>query len=82
MIGYLTFVGNTSMEVRVDTYVENIAGERRPINRAYVTLVALDENDTPKQVPGLLIESKTEMAEWEGAKKRRQMRKMRKEEGF
>ncbi|OUP49938.1 acyl-CoA thioesterase [Lachnoclostridium sp. An181] len=82
VIGYLTFVGNTSMEVRVDTYVENIAGERRPINRAYVTLVALDENDTPKQVPGLLIESKTEMAEWEGAKKRRQMRKMRKEEGF
>lgn len=82
VIGYLTFVGNTSMEVRVDTYVENIAGERRPINRAYVTLVALDENDTPKQVPGLLIESETEMAEWEGAKKRRQMRKMRKEEGF
>lgn len=82
VIGYLTFVGNTSMEVRVDTYVENIVGERRPINRAYVTLVALDENDEPKKVPGLLIETESEMAEWEGAKKRRQMRKMRKEEGF
>ena len=32
------------MEVRVDTYVEHLEdGMRHPINRAYFTMVALDE---------------------------------------
>ena len=44
IIGKTTYVGNTSMEVRVDTYVENLQdGMRHPINRAYFTMVALDE---------------------------------------
>ena len=70
------------MEVRVDTYVENMDGMRRPINRAYFTMVALDENDKPKRVPRLILESEEEKAEWEAAKKRREMRIKRKEEGF
>ena len=44
-------------EVRVDTYVENIQGTRRPINRAYFVMVSLDENDNPLPVPRLLIEN-------------------------
>ena len=51
IIGKVTYVGNTSMEVRVDTYVENVDGMRRPINRAYFTMVALDENDKPRKHP-------------------------------
>ena len=82
IIGKATYVGNTSMEVRVDTYVENMDGMRRPINRAYFTMVALDENDKPKRVPRLILESEEEKAEWEAAKKRREMRINRKEEGF
>ena len=82
IIGKATYVGNTSMEVRVDTYVENMDGMRRPINRAYFTMVALDENDKPKRVPRLILESEEEKAEWEAAKKRREMRIKRKEEGF
>lgn len=82
IIGKLTYVGNTSMEVRVDTYTENIIGERRPINRAYFSMVALDENDHPKQVPGLLVETESQKIEWENGKKRRDNRMMRKEEGF
>src|SRR5699024_216147 len=39
LIARLTYVGNTSMEVRVDTYMEGYDGVRKPINRAYVTLV-------------------------------------------
>ena len=80
--GRITYVGRTSMEVRVDTYVEDPTGMRRPINRAYFTVVALDENDRPKEVPRLIVESETEKAEWEGALKRRENRLMRKEEGF
>ena len=82
MIGRLTYVGHTSMEVRVDTYVESIDGIRRPINRAYLTIVAVDENDKPQEVPGLILETESEKFEWEAAKKRREIRMQRNKEGF
>ena len=83
IIGKVTYVGNTSLEVRVDTYVEHLEdGMRHPINRAYFTMVALDENDKPKKVPGLILETESEKAEWEAGKKRRQIRMMREKEGF
>ena len=82
IIGKVTYVGNTSLEVRVDTYVEHLEdGMRHPINRAYFTMVALDENDKPRKVPGLILETEAEKAEWEAGKKRRQIRMMRKKEG-
>lgn len=83
IIGKVTYVGNTSMEVRVDTYVENEKdGMRRPINRAYFTMVAIDKDDKPTRVPRLILDSEEERAEWEAAEKRREMRVKRKEEGF
>lgn len=82
IIGKVTYVGTTSMEVRVDTYVENLEGERRTINRAYFTMVALDENDKPTKVPGLKLIGENEKAEWEAACRRREMRIQRKTEGF
>ena len=83
IIGKVTYVGNTSLEVRVDTYVEHLEnGQRHPINRAYFTMVALDENDRPKRVPRLILETDAEKAEWEAAQKRREMRMKRREEGF
>ena len=83
IVGKVTFVGTTSLEVRVDTYAEHMDdGMRYPINRAYFTMVALDENDRPKPVPRLILESEEEMAEWEAAKKRREMRMQRRKEGF
>lgn len=82
IIGKATYVGNTSMEVRVDTYVENMDGMRSPINRAYFTMVAIDENDKPKKVPRLILETEEERAEWVAAEKRKEMRIKRKEEGF
>jgi acyl-CoA hydrolase len=51
LIGRITYVGNTSMEVRVDTYVEDLSGMRRPINRAYMVLVALDDEASPPGFP-------------------------------
>ncbi|OUP80040.1 acyl-CoA thioesterase [Lachnoclostridium sp. An169] len=83
IVGKVTFVGNTSLEVRVDTYSEHTdTGMRYPINRAYFTMVALDENDRPKPVPRLILETEEEKAEWEAAKKRREMRMQRRKEGF
>ena len=82
LIGNVTYVGNTSMEIRVETYMENLDGSRYLVNRAYLTLVAIDENGVPTKVPGLLIESEDQQKEWEAGKKRKQLRIQRKVEGF
>lgn len=83
IIGYITYVGNTSMEVRVDTYLEEKDGIRRPINRAYISLVGLDESGQPKQIPyGIKIETESQKGDYEGALKRIELRKLRQKEGF
>lgn len=81
---YMTYVGRTSMEVRVDTYVEDReSGLRHVINRAYLTEVCVDKDGNPQLVPyGLLVETESQKAEWEGALKRIRMRKSRRKEGF
>ncbi len=80
--GQITYVGKTSMEVRVTTYVEKLNGMRHMINRAYLVLVALDENDLPAEVPGLTLETEEEQLEWEAGKKRSELRKQRRLEAF
>ncbi|MCI2048530.1 MAG: acyl-CoA thioesterase [Lachnospiraceae bacterium] len=79
----VTYVGNTSMEVRVDSYLEENDGRRYPINRAFLIYVAVDENGDPVRVPYLLkIESESEKADWEGAMLRKENRRIRRQEGF
>ena len=82
LIGKVTHVGRTSMEVRVDTYIEDADGTRRPINRAYFVMVAMGEDGRPTAVPPLILENDGERMEWENAEKRRELRLMRKKEGF
>ncbi len=84
LIGKVTYVGNTSMEVRVDTYVENIkTGIRRAINHAYLICVHVDDNGKPIPVKyGLEVETLSEKAEWEGALKRNIARKQRFNDGY
>lgn len=81
--GYLTHVGNTSMEVRLDSYVEELkTGIRHLINTAYFVMVAIGEDGKPTQVPSLTIQDINEQAEWEAGQKRNALRKMRRREGF
>ena len=80
--GWVTCVGTTSMEVRVDTYREALDGSRELINRAYMDMVAIDCKGKPMEVPLLALETEAQQAEWEAAQKRRQMRKQRRMEDF
>lgn len=80
IIGYITYTGNTSMEICVKTYVESLDGTRRLINKAYVIMVALDENERPTHVPGLILETEEEKREWEQALQRKTERSRRKKE--
>ena len=82
MIGQVTYVGRSSMEVRVDTYTETADGQRKMINRAYIDMVAISEDGTPKEVPGLILETEEQQAEWNAAAKRKDLRKQRRQEGF
>ena len=82
LIGRVTYVGRTSMEVRVDTYVEDLNGIRKVINRSYLVLVAIDDKGKPSEVPGLIIESESEKAEWLAGEKRYALRKQRRKEGY
>lgn len=80
--GMMTYVGRTSMEVKVNTYVEAIDGTRKQINQAYLVLVAIDENEKPTEVPGLILETEQEKAEWDAGKKRRELGKNRKKDSY
>jgi len=74
----ITWVGNTSMEVRVDVYGENlITGEVRKTNKAYITYVAVDSSGKPTQVLLLCLNTEEEKTEFEKAAQRREMRLMK-----
>ncbi len=75
LCGKVVYVGRTSMDVRVQSYVEKLDGSRQLINSAYLTLVALDENDKPTPVPALTLTTDEERTEWDAAKLRRDSRK-------
>lgn len=82
VIGYVTWVGNSSMELEIDSYVERFDGMRYLVNRAFFVMVALDEDEKPTQVPGLLVRTEAEKARYEAAGQRKLMRKNRSKNGF
>lgn len=82
MCGKVTYVGKTSLEVRVDSYVEKNDGKRYPINHAYFVMVPVSEDGKPIQVPELILENDTDRMEWENGKRRYELRKLRRKEGF
>lgn len=66
---------NTSMEVHLEVWAENIpARERFRCNEAYFTFVAVDHSGHPIQVPELIPQNENEQLLFEGALKRRQLR--------
>ena len=78
--GKLTWVGKSSMEVCVDTYVENLSGQRHRINNAHFMMVALDENDRPVHVPKLILQTEDEHLAWAHGEERRRIRNQRKKD--
>ena len=82
LVGKLSYVGRTSMEVRVDTFIEDEQGIRRSINRAYVVMVAIDQVGRPVPVPELHLSNEEEEFEWQGGEKRYHLRKARRMEGY
>ncbi len=66
---------NTSMEVVVDVYSENIpAGLKNKTNQAFLTFVAVDQSGRPIEVSEAIPETESEKIQYERALHRRQLR--------
>jgi len=71
----MTFVGRTSMEIRVDVQSEDLmSGARRQTSTAYLTFVAVDKSGRPTEVPPLLLETEEDRQEAKAAEARRAAR--------
>ena len=71
----MTYVGRTSMEIRVDVQSEDLGtGERRKTSTAYLTFVAIDKRGRPKPVPPLILETEEDRREARAAEARRTQR--------
>lgn len=70
----VTWTGTTSLEVRVDSFVERLDGSRYQVNRAYLVFVALGEDERPTCVPKFTPRTPEAQAEWQAAERRREIR--------
>lgn len=71
LLGRITYVGRTSMEVEVRVEAENLlTGERTHTNSAFFIYVALDENGQPTEVPRLELTTDSERRRFEEGRAR------------
>ena len=71
---FLTFVGRSTMEVRVEVITEDIIREKKwHALTAYFMMVALDDQGKPTKVPPLIISSEKEKELWERGQRRYQI---------
>ena len=75
LVGEISYVGRTSMEVTVKSFVEALNGERTLINQAYVIMVALDDDEKPSAVPPIIAETEEEKRSLEAGRIRREKRR-------
>jgi acyl-CoA hydrolase len=73
---FVTWTGNSSMEVFVKVIAENLmTGNRKIAATAFLTFVALDEDGKPTKVPGIVPETEEEKKLFETGKDRAEKRK-------
>jgi len=74
--GEITYVGRTSMEVRVEVTAENpYTGDHALTNTAFLVYVALDAEGHPTEVPQLALETPLQEKRAEQARERQKFRK-------
>jgi acyl-CoA hydrolase len=75
-VGTVDYVGNSSMDITVEVYSEQVStGERRHTHTAHAVFVAIDEHGKPKRVPRLIPETDEEKARYQRARTHREQTK-------
>jgi acyl-CoA hydrolase len=78
---FVTYAGRTSMEVFVRVIAEDLlTGERNLCALSFLTMVAIDENGKPTEVPKVIPQTEMEKALYDSAKERAENRKKRRKE--
>ncbi|WP_176752940.1 acyl-CoA thioesterase [Tenuibacillus multivorans] len=78
---YVTWTHRTSMEVFVKAVTENLlTGDREVCTTAFLTMVAIDDDGKPTEVPPVYPESKEEKWLHEGASSRAEYRNNRRKD--
>lgn len=76
----ITYVGRTSMEVRVDVVSEDpMRGTSKLTNKAFLVYVAIDEAGRPAVVPELIYETDEQRTRAEQARARQAFRKQQRD---
>jgi acyl-CoA hydrolase len=81
---FVTWTGNTSMEVYAEVVSENRTGEKNLTTTSFVTMVAIDKEGKPVAVPSIIPVTDKEKRLHQSAVQRRQLRVERRnrEEGL
>ena len=70
------YVGNSSMDITVEVFSEDVStGARKQTHTAYVVFVAIDRERRPRRVPRLVPESPEEQARFDRARVRHETRR-------
>ncbi|MFQ3545232.1 acyl-CoA thioesterase [Halobacillus rhizosphaerae] len=78
---FVTWSHNTSMEVFIKAITENLlTGDRKVCTTAFLSMVAVDENNQPVSVPPVYPESEEEVWLHNSAQRRHEHRKERRKE--
>ncbi len=81
MYATVNYVGNSSLVIGIKVIAENFKiGTVKHTNTSYFTMVAKDEEGKLTQVPGLILESKTDARRFLEAIKRKELRGVYKQE--
>ena len=81
LLASVNYVGKTSLVIGIRVNAENVKNrEIRHTNTSYFTMVAKDEAGEPVVVPGLLLETKADVRRFLEAIKRKELKKVYKEE--
>jgi len=81
LMASVNYVGKTSLVVGIKVVSENIRSNSiYHTNTSYFTMVARDENNNPVQVPGLILEDRTQVRRFLEARSRRRLKQHYKEE--
>lgn len=71
----VNYTGKTSMEIGIKVVAENLTNKTDThTNSCYFTMVAIDENGKPTEVPKLALESEDEIRRYKEAQERRNIR--------
>jgi len=81
LMASVNYVGKTSLVVGIKVVSENIrTNSIYHTNTSYFTMVARDEKNQPVQVPGLILENRTQVRRFIEARRRKQLKQIYKEE--